>query len=134
MKYYSIIFYCRLVLSRIVQLSQRLRQNPRIPAIPQKIPRSCVELLQGHESLGLHWLVNASKGHWPAPVRLAFSRRQYLYNTIVERARLLQGDEFENKKKRAAERLDNERHGKTIPTFLSYLKENDGRTRRRNKN
>jgi hypothetical protein len=65
---------------------------------------------------------------------VAFSRRQYLYNTIVEQARLLQGDEFENKKKRAAERLDNERHGKTTPTFLSYLKENDGRTRRRNKN
>ena len=107
---------------------------PSIPAFPTALPQSMATLLQQHVAYRLDDFKDVpSKKSWPQNVRLAFSKRLYLFAHIEAQARRLRGAEelHENKLRRAAALLDTKRAGKSLPQFMAELKSLDPNTKKR---
>lgn len=113
----------------------QLRNAPRVPEIPRRMPGSVVELLLQHQMHGLAGQENAVKTHWPTRVRQAFSKRNYIYKKILLRApNFINHGTFQDRMRAAAARMDDERAGRSVQTFIDHLKENDpARRSRRNR-
>lgn len=108
---------------------------PSIPAFPTALPQSMATLLQQHVAYRLDDFKNvANKKNWPQNIRLAFSKRLYLFGHIEAQARRLRSAEesHENKLRRAAALLDTKRAGKSLPQFMVELKALDPQTKKRN--
>lgn len=116
-----------------------VRNNPLVPPIPKRMATSCLQLLQQHEHLQLDGFENQKKSHWEQSMRLAFSKRHYVYKQILERARRLRLNDnstFQQRKVEAARRMDQDRenHAQTMSKYLDALKRADGTIRRRIRN
>jgi hypothetical protein len=69
--------------ARAINVNDALRNDDgRVPASPPTLPPTMVELLKEHHVYGLAAFESGPKGAWPQRVRIAFSRRMYLYNQI----------------------------------------------------
>lgn len=116
-----------------------VRNNPVVPPIPKRMAQSCLQLLQQHEQLELDGFENQKKSHWEQSMRLAFSKRHYMYKQILERARRLRlngNTTFQQKKLEAARRMDEEREAsaQTMSKYLDALKRADVTIQRRQRN
>lgn len=107
-----------------------LRGSPRMPEIPKELPLSIFEVLKQHQQRKLDTFKNSTKQHWPDPLRLAFSKRKYLYEQICKRAALFSGSDAERMDK-AARRMDEERGVSSVNSYLEQLKQNDSTVKRR---
>ena len=109
-------------------------QTPEPQGICQ-LPKSFAELLNSHRVNGLHTLEGVDKRRWCNKVRVAFSKRHYLYTKIVTRARSLGLATTTlpyEKHMAAAQLLDAERGRRTMTQYLRHLKSLDPMVRRRN--
>jgi hypothetical protein len=116
-----------------VHPSRMLTYNQPEPLRINKFPKSFVELLSSHRLLRLHTLDGVDKSRWSNAVRLAYSKRTYLYKKIVARARGLgvSHQTLEEKMLGAAQLFDGERGGRTLAQFYRHLKDQDAAVCRR---
>jgi hypothetical protein len=103
-----------------------LRPSPRMPALDTKLPESMVHLLTEWNNRGLVAFAVCNKKHWPGNIRQCFSKRKYLYDTIVSRATL-----DDSSLDAAAGALDRSRVPKTMGNFLKELQKSDPSITRR---
>jgi hypothetical protein len=104
-----------------------------VPYFPPALPCSMLELLNQHRDYKLESFANTSKAHWSPAVKLAYSKRRYLYKHIDLQAHRLRGDGdyFLDKLPRAAAMMDRLRNEKTLPEYLKVLKRADPTTKTR---
>jgi hypothetical protein len=98
------------------------QKSPRLPAIPNKLPKTLKALLEEHHQYNLTLFDLAPKVTWSAALKLNFNKRQYLYQKIVEQAEQLAGDD---KLIRAAAILDIKRGSHTASKFYESLRSNN---------
>jgi hypothetical protein len=113
------------------QAQQQLGQIPYIPAFPNELPASFKTLLTQHVSYDLLRQHTAVKRHWPPSLQSAFSKRMYLYNKIAAKASRYHVGGPVVRLRVAAEELDRQRDGATLPTYMVHLKRNDPAVRNR---
>ena len=118
-------------------VNNALRNTPKVPAIPVNLPESMMQLLNDHEKY--YFLTKykspSTRRHWPPALKNAYSRRQYLYDTLVRRAERIRCQRtLESQKLEAAQRMDDEMKKYNIANtsqYYTFLKKNDPSTKRR---
>ena len=92
-----------------------------------------VEILHEHEEIfDLEQYRHTRHSLWSKALKLAWSKRVYLYDCIVKKAdRSLQNTTHREKKEKAASDLDLLRGLMSLDQFLKYLKSNDPDTKKR---
>ena len=114
---------------------------PRLPAIDRSLPKSMVELLSEWHTYSLGEFIDADRGKWHQPLRMAFEKRMYLHSRIRDRTRTLRSRRTpEEKMEMAAAALDSHRKqagegSKPLSMFHYYtaLKSADPATKKRAK-
>jgi hypothetical protein len=123
-------------------VNESLRNTPHMPSIPTAMPESMSQLLLEHEKLFKldRFTVSASRKGWMPALKLAYSRRQYLYEQLIARANGQRNAfSFERRKELAAKRMDEELVAACLTgtsQFYKFLKSKDPSTKpraRRNK-
>ena len=108
----------------------------RVPAIPGKLPKTLRQVLDEHLSLELDKFEELPKHEWGTPIRMAYSKRQYLFKAIQRRAKVIRGNHsVERKMEKAVDFLEQERERLelSLNKFFLYLKGNDDKTIQRKK-
>lgn len=118
---------------RVPMVQDVLQNTPRAPPVPRAMAKTFVQLLTQHRNLELESFADDRHSAWPHNVQQAYSRRQYIYSRIKERARNFAGERTpEQKMTHAAEAYDEERAGKTLTQFTSQnLIPNDPKIKKR---
>ena len=100
-----------------------LRSTPMVPGFPAYFPNSMATLLTQHEMYKLSDFEHANKSGWRNSLRVAYSRRPYLYQKISETAsrHRLTGQQEETLKA-AADIMDAARNKRSMGAYLTYLK------------
>lgn len=110
--------------------------STRIPAVPSALPESMARLLTEHLALDLASFQVSNRTGWTDKLQNSFSKRQYLYSKIVDKAKHQtgrRGPTNENALAIAAGLLDTERGVKTVNQYLKHLKDSDANTKTRQK-
>jgi len=115
-----------------------------VPKIPEALPSTIKALLTEHQDLNLvHFQNPVNRVNWSDKLQQRFSKRQYLYGKIEEKAQLENGatqnsggnhaDRSKTTLSIAAASLDAEREkmGLTVNQFLVHLKGSDPNTKTR---
>jgi hypothetical protein len=108
-----------------------LQATPATPVIPRDLPKTVYELWNQHKIHELENFKIGGKSHWTPAQRIAFSKRQYLYDQICRRARNYNGENGEDRMKRAAMAMDDERGRDSVSAYLERLKRHDPSTKSR---
>ena len=105
-------------------VNDMLRNTLQGAIMPAALPKTIEALLQEHEvTYKLEQYRHARKGQWEASKRTAYSRRLYVYNTIVLRASLMRNDHDMNFKKVAVSRqMDADMLRNTLSSVDKYIK------------
>lgn len=117
-------------------VNDMLRNIPRVPAVPNALPPTMSRLLTEHLVLDLVSFQVSNRTGWPDKLQNSFSKRQYLYSKIVDKAKQRtghRGPTNENALAIAAGQLDAEKGDKTVNQYLKYLKASDSTTKTRQK-
>jgi hypothetical protein len=116
-------------------INEVLRNTPREPSFPPSLPDTMADILTQHELYGLDQFRNATKTNWSNALRVAYSKRLYLYEQIAATARRLrQAGTFEEKLKVAADTLDIARNNMSMAKYLNRLKYSDPQSKKRKRN
>lgn len=114
-----------------------LRPRPLVPPIPSTMPLSMTQLLLEHDEflhLGNYGLP-ASRQSWPNQVKMAFSRRKYLYDILTKRASQMRNTlDMQSRKRRVAAMMDEEMKSRDLANtsqYMSYLKSSDPKRNKR---
>jgi hypothetical protein len=118
-------------------INDSLRNTAKMPSIPTAMPESMTQLLLEHEHL-FHldrFATPSSRAGWQPALKLAYSRRRYLYDQLLSRANG-QRNSFglERRKVLAAKRMDEEivAHSLTgTSQYHKFLKTKDPATKPR---
>jgi hypothetical protein len=117
-----------------------LQRDPVIPAIPTKLPKTFTQLLLEHRTLHLNrYESRGKKSDWPSRVRIAYSKRLYLYGKLKTRAAntlfrpAIPMNQLEVRLDEAAKAIDTEmaRNGRTVDSMLKEWKASDALVRSR---
>ena len=117
-------------------VNDTLRNIPKVPAMSTTLPQSMARLLTEHLVHNLASFNLTSRAGWEGNLQNSYSRRQYLYSKIVDKAKQQtghRGSTNNNALVIAAGQLDTERGEKTVNQYLRYLKDRDPRTKTRKK-
>jgi len=101
------------------------------PQLPTTLPESVCELLDEHLRYNLSRFSTTIKRDWRSAERMRYSRRQYVFEKIRERAKAMDGEDEVKNLKLAAAAMDVERGRASIDKFIARLKLNDPKVRRR---
>ena len=114
-----------------------LRNTPAKPAIPKNLPELMTTLLHEHEVL--YKLTDfehpSTRKDWESALKIAFSRRTYLYNELIARANRQRNNmDMDGRKKLAAKNMDLEMKSNSlanVSTYLKFLKARDPNQKKR---
>jgi hypothetical protein len=115
----------------IWNVNDRLRAVPLVPAFSVALPKTLTKLLQEHFDHKLNEFETARKQDWPQALRIAYSKRMYLYRHIVVQAHRYRSEQdfMRVKVPKAAADLDRRRpKGQTLPQYMKILKLEDPAT------
>ena len=104
--------------------------------MPTALPQSMARLLTEHVMHNLASFHVSNRIGWTDKVKLSYSKRQYLYNKIVDKAKQQtgrRGSTNDNALAIAARQLDTERGDETVNQYYMSLKASDPSTKIRKK-
>ncbi len=120
-------------------MNETVRNRVLCPIIPNSLPKTVESFLDEHEAVyKLENYRNVDKSTWEQRARISFSKRTYLYDRILERARLMQvGNDFQEKKILAAQQMDCELQSDitllSLNKYIKHLKKHDPTVKKRNR-
>jgi hypothetical protein len=123
----------------VKDVRRHMDDTRQCPIIPNSLPKTVESFLDKHESTyELENDRNADKSTWEQRVRISFSKRTYLYDRIIERARVMRGDDdFQKKKVLAARQMDSELQSDirllSLNKYIKHLKKYDPNVKKRNR-
>lgn len=121
----------------IDSVTNHLRAVPRLPEIPTHLPKTVYDCFFQHQENNLQQFDNGDKKDWPQRLRLAFSKRKYLYEQVRKRAvNFTSYTTFQERMQAAARKMDEERLEKqlaSVDKYIQYLKGSDPSVRKRKK-
>ena len=121
----------------IIAATQQLRHEPQMPTFSTTLPNTMFRLYLEHQQQQLSRLNETDKRHWKQNIKVAFSRRKYLYDKILKRAKhssFPQNLSNDERNRNAAKQFDRERGLRTITKYLTFLKSEDPNTKKRRRN
>jgi hypothetical protein len=98
------------------------------PPIPAALPQTIQQVLEQHLTLGLHEYHACIKKQWPQALQMRCSRRQYLYQMVLEKASGIRGIDLAAELQEAARALDRERGTMSVTAYFDQRKADDRAT------
>jgi len=111
----------------------QLRNTPLMPSFTISLPNSMMQILVEHDDIfHLEQYRHTKHTAWSKALKLAWSKRIYLYDCIVLKAdRSLQNTSYHERKIKAASDLDAMRGTMTLDMFMKHLKSHDPDVKKR---
>jgi hypothetical protein len=107
---------------RMLELAPSLGQ----PAIPMEMPPTIQDLVFEHLDLALEdYAKNANKKQWPNALRMRLSRREFIFQAVLKKAKELRGIDHAANLQEASRLLDEDRQSMSITKYYGYLKSRD---------
>lgn len=105
----------------------QLRNTPLMPSFTISLPSSMMQILVEHDDIfDLEQYRHTKHTTWSKALKLAWSKRIYLYDRIVLKAdRSLQNTTHQERKRKAASDFDSMRGAMTLDMFMKHLKSHD---------
>lgn len=98
------------------------------PPIPAALPQTIQQVLEQHLTLRLHEYHAGIKKQWPQALQMRCSRRQYLYQMVLEKASGIRGIDLAAELQEAARALDRERGTMSVTAYFDQRKADDRAT------
>ena len=97
--------------------------------VPKNLPALVHALVEEHHTFGLGAMQNHRLKGWNRKIKMAYLRRNYMYDEVKRRMNTPPGENMI----RTAKTMDSERDslGLTLPQYIEHLKANDSRVHKR---